>query len=78
MVYSFFIADLDDLDGGSDRFSPDGKPLKGRRRKSSSASANAAKQPLSQVADALKGVEFIAQHIKKADRDIEVGARVKV
>ena len=30
------------------------------------------KKPLSQVASALKGVEFIAQHIKKADRDTEV------
>ena len=29
-------------------------------------------QPLSQVASALKGVEFIAQHIKKADKDTEV------
>jgi hypothetical protein len=28
--------------------------------------------PLTNVASALKGVEFIAQHIKKADKDTEV------
>ena len=30
------------------------------------------KTPLSGVASALKGVEFIAQHIRKADKDTEV------
>ena len=30
------------------------------------------KTPLTGVASALKGVEFIAKHIKKADKDIEV------
>ena len=38
------------------------------------------KTPLSGVASALKGVEFIAQHIRKADKDTEVsegrGSRV--
>ena len=36
------------------------------------AAAKEGRQPLSQVASALKGVEFIAQHIKKADKDTEV------
>ena len=33
------------------------------------------KTPLSGVASALKGVEFIAQHIRKADKDTEVSER---
>ena len=41
---------------GHRKFSSDRKPRK----------------PLSPVARALKGVEFIAQHIKKTDQDIEV------
>ena len=36
------------------------------------------KQPLSQAAAALKGVEFIAQHIKKADKDTEVRSKLVV
>ena len=33
------------------------------------------KTPLSGVASALKGVEFIAQHIRKADKDTEVSGK---
>eukprot|EP00094_Tigriopus_californicus_P003577 TCALIF_03440-PA protein Name:"Similar to nAChRbeta2 Acetylcholine receptor subunit beta-like 2 (Drosophila melanogaster)" AED:0.68 eAED:0.68 QI:0/0/0/0.5/1/1/2/0/100 len=41
-------------------------------QKSSEISDADGRKPTSQVAAALKGVEFIAQHIKKADKDREV------
>jgi len=36
------------------------------------------RKPLTQMASALRGVEFIAQHIKKADKDREVSVMMSV